>query len=230
MKSLLSTRKLFASLLSLSLIFIIVHLILHALAFGTEHGPFLDALVNRFNVDAEQSIPTWYAQALLLIVSLTAAVIAISMRKVKDGHYKAWWLLSIVFLYLSIDEATSIHEFAAEPTRELFGISSGILFFAWYIPVLAIVAILGVFMLKWLFSLPWKTKKLLLLSFFLFIAGAVGMEVVSGAYWASNGFHFDFMYSVLNAVEEGLEMIGVIIAIYALLEYARAKKISVGLS
>jgi hypothetical protein len=230
MKTTFSTKKIFTGLLLLSLFFILVHLILHALAFGVMHGDFLDAVVNRFNVDAEQSIPTWYAQLLLFAVALLAASIALAVRKVKGAHAWEWWLLSFVFVYLSIDESTSIHEFAAEPTRELFGITSGILFFAWYIPVLAIVALLGIFMLRWFIYLPSKTRNLLTLSFLLFVAGAVGMEVVSGAYWANNGFHFDFTYSVLNAIEEGLEMFGVIIAIYALLEYAREKKISIGLS
>ena len=88
---------------------------------------------------------------------------------------------------------------------------------------------LGLVMLKWFLHLPMQTRKLLLLSFTIFIAGAVGMEMISGAYWQANDFVYDYTYRIFNAFEEGFEMIGVSIAIYALLNYAKEKQISIAL-
>jgi len=225
-----STKRTFIFLVIVSLLFVVFHLVSQALVFTLDLPAFWEGAANRFNVDSENSVATWYAQILLLTAGFLSALIARATMFKKEPHVFEWFLLAAVFVYLSIDEATSIHELAIQPTQELLGIDSGLLFFAWFIPVLIIVGILGIFMLKWFLQLPLQTKKMLVLAFIIFVVGAVGMEMISGAYWQANDFVYDYTYRVFNAVEEGLEMIGVSVAIYALLEYAKKKKVKTELT
>ena len=78
----------------------------------------------------------------LLLCSLVLYYIA-SMRRQRDGGYAWHWLgLSIIFCGLSMDEAVGLHEMAIDPMRELFG-ASGIFLYAWVIPALVFVAVVG---------------------------------------------------------------------------------------
>ncbi len=74
---------------------------------------FPEFLVERFNIDAEANIPTWFSTILLFLVSVTAFFI----HRLKSGRpdgcscwNKIWLGLGILYLFLSIDEAAQIHE------------------------------------------------------------------------------------------------------------------------
>jgi hypothetical protein len=55
-----------------------------------------------------------------------------------------------------------------------------------------------------------------------FVFGALGMEMVGGAYFDSHGSQ-NVTYVALQTVEEILEMVGIIVFIHALAEYGVAK-------
>jgi energy-coupling factor transporter transmembrane protein EcfT len=107
------------------------------------------------------------------------------------------------------------------PFQEMLGIDSGLFFFAWIIPMTIIIFILGTIFVRFFLSLPRKVKMLLFLSAFIFLLGAIGIEMISGAYWQANNFVYNMNYRILNAIEEGLENFGSIIAIYALIVYTK---------
>lgn len=206
-------------LLVINAVLIALHLILHWANLNLELTNFMQQLVERFNMDAEASVPTWFASTLLLI---NAGLLGyIGLRQKKGKFYKHWIALSAIFLYLSIDEASQIHELAIEPMQALLGIESGFLFFAWFIPAVIIIGILGVIFFKFFTRLPKQTKTLLIIALVLYLAGAVGMEMISGAYWEMNDFVYDMNYRIFNVIEEGLENTGLIIAVYALLKYSK---------
>jgi hypothetical protein len=66
----------------------------------------VDAL---FDLDAEASIPTWFSSAQLL---LTAALFAAGGWRAGKTPPARWflWLAAVAFMFLSTDEAASIHE------------------------------------------------------------------------------------------------------------------------
>lgn len=169
----------------------------------------------KFNMDNEESIPTWFAQTLLLAIALLFAFIY------KNEKRKEWIFLSLIFVFLSIDGGAGIHELTMRPMQEILNIDSGIFFFAWVIPAIILIFILIAIFIKFFNSLPQQTKKLLFLGFFIFILGAMGVEMISGAYWQANNFTYDMNYRILNSIEEGLENFGSIIAIYSLVLYIK---------
>jgi len=76
----------------------------------------------------------------------------------------------------------------------------------------------GLAYLKFLLHLPRKTRDLFLLAGSIYVGGALGMEMVCG-YYADAVGQRNLIYGLMASVEEILEMVGVIVFIYALLSY-----------
>ncbi|MBD1861037.1 MULTISPECIES: hypothetical protein [Trichocoleus] len=186
----------------------------HVLGHGNLFG-----IVRLFNVDKEGNIPTWYASISLLACSVLLAIIAQAQPKETTPNSKDWRALSAVFLFLSIDEAARLHELLILPLRTSLG-TRGILYFAWVIPYGLLVAFLGLRFLKFLTQLPTKTRRSFFLAAFLYLSGALGMEMIAGQYTTFHG-QDNFTYALLTTIEEALEMSGVLVFIYALLVYLR---------
>lgn len=179
--------------------------------------PLRDTLASLFNIDGEQNIPTMYSWSALMFCAVLLAIIGQAKKVVGDRHVIYWRVLTVIFVYLSLDEATSIHEQFAEPLRASLN-TSGFLYYAWVIP--GVIFVLAVFLgfLKFLLALPPKTKHLFLTAGAIFVGGAIGLELVSGAYAELYTQH-NFTTSILNSIEEFMEMTGIVIFIYALLSY-----------
>jgi hypothetical protein len=171
-----------------------------------------------FNVDAEVSIPTWYAQILLFVASGLLFLIA----KLAKEHRKYWYILAGIVLFVSIDEGASIHELLIVPVRELLQISQGPLYYTWVIIYGIALAVVGLFFVRFFACLPAKTRWLFAFAMGLFLMGALGMEMVGGLVVST---HMpELLYAVVVGTEELLEMLGVATFIYALLEYAARYK------
>jgi len=171
------------------------------------------------NVDAEASIPTWYAQSLLLVAATLLFVIA--KTALKDKKY--WYVLAGIMLFISIDEGASIHELLITPMRELLSISSGPLYYAWVIVYGLLFVCVGLFFVRFFVRLPRRTRVLFAVALATFLAGVLGMEVIGG-FVISQALMPWQLYAVIVGVEELLEMLGVALFTYALLDYiARSK-------
>jgi len=129
-----------------------------------------------------------------------------------------WILIGAIFVILSFDEGFRIHERAIEPMREMFG-ATGIFFFAWVIPGLVFVLILGLVYWRFVFTLPAPVKILVIGAGATYIAGTIGGDMVGGYYFSQNGQVYNLTYAMITTVEETLEMIGLTIYLYALLRY-----------
>ena len=97
------------------------------------------------------------------------------------GHTRSWLALAAAFAYLSLDEATGIHEVFIEPLRGAFGLS-GIFYWAWVLPALVLVGGFGLAMVPFLLSLPRRGAALFIASGALFVRGAFGLSGIF--YWA----------------------------------------------
>jgi hypothetical protein len=60
----------------------------------------------------------------------------------------------------------------------------------------------------------------------LFITGALGVEAVGGRYLANNGGIETLTYQMMVVVEEGLEMVGIVVFLYAVMTYMATHRIS----
>lgn len=180
---------------------------------------FVHGLIRLFYVDNENNIPSFFSVSLLLLAALLLGLIT-ALKKVTHAPYGfQWTLLSFTFLCMALDEAASIHELLTVPMRGLLGRQAGgIFFFAWVIPGIAFAAVFGLSYLKFLLHLPANTRGSFALAATLYLGGAIGMELLGGRYAELHGTE-NLTYSMAATVEESLEMAGVIVFIYTLLNY-----------
>jgi len=184
---------------------------------------YIYGLVPLFDFDAEKNIPTLYSSFAIIIASMFLAVIALAQKKQRES-WVPWIGLSVIFLFLSIDEVASIHERLVEPVRETLN-TSGLLYFAWVIPYGGAVGIFFICYLKFLIDLPRKIMILFVASGLIFVSGAIGFELLGGMHVELYGRE-NIIYSIYYTCEEFLEMIGIATFIYALLSYITHKSTS----
>ena len=171
-----------------------------------------------FDFDREMNFPTYFSSTTLLACSVLLGIIAIEKRKT-DNRSNLYWLgLALIFLFLSFDEYSSLHEKLILPLQSLLN-TSGILFFAWVIPYGIALIIIGLVYLRFLIRLPPKTRNLIFLGALLYVLGALGMEMAGGYYYDFHDGKIDMVYSAITTVEELLELLGIQVFVYALLSY-----------
>ena len=175
------------------------------------------------NLDGEHNLPALFSIGLLLCASMLLALIAILEGKHRAPDVSKWMILAAGFVLMALDEALAIHEKAIEPLRALLGGENlGIFFFAWVIPGIALVAALGVFFLPFMLRLPRRTAIAFAISAAIYLGGALGVELVEG-WWREGHTHRNLVYHFLVSLEEGMEMIGIVAFIHALLHYMAAR-------
>ena len=184
-----------------------------------EMGRSNTGIVRSFDVNKEFNIPSTFSAVILLLSSCLLGLISRHKKTHKESFVFHWTLLAFIFLYLSVDEAGKIHELTMGPVRRLFD-AEGFLFFAWVIPAFFFLIAFAVAYWKFLFHLPRKYQILFCTAGAVYIAGALGLEMVGARYVWLHGKR-SFLYSMITVVEEGLEMTGVLIFIYALLDYMK---------
>jgi len=180
------------------------------------HGR-LYGFVDEFYLDEEKNIPTYFSSIILLTSSFLLMVIYKITKQHAEAPEKNWLILSVVFLYLSIDEFSSIHEMLNLPLREFSG-NNGLYYIAWIIPGALITLALGIYFLKFLMRLPQQTRKQFIIAGSVYVGGALGVELLGGFY-AFDYTQDNFSYSMIATLEEVMEMTGVILFIRALLRY-----------
>jgi hypothetical protein len=195
--------------------------------------PTLYGLVPEFYLANENNIPTYFSAFILLVSAALLKTVALFKKNENDKYSHHWSVMSLIFLYLSIDEAASIHEILTRPLRENFNLS-GIFYYSWVIVGVAVILIFSIFYYKFWFSLPVSTKYRFLLAAAFYVSGIIVMESIGGDYVFINNIDLtemdNLVYAMLTTIEESFEMIGVIIFINALLRYIESSITSVTLT
>jgi hypothetical protein len=176
-----------------------------------------------FDLSTDVSVPTWFSSVILLACSaLLAFVWKLSGDKRTETRYRHNWLvLSVTFLLLSIDEVADIHGTVGRRLAELMvGKTSGIFYYAWVIPGMLFVLAFFFINLRFLLSLPVRTRNWYLISGAVFLAGAIGVEMYNGWYSETHG-SWNIPYALSTAIEESLEMTGVAMFLVATLNYVQ---------
>ena len=182
--------------------------------FGFERLKFLARL---FSLDAEQNPPSLFSAGALL---LTAAVCGLCARQSDKKENSFWMLMAIVFAYLAIDEAVSLHELLV-PRARIFFHASGTFASAWVIPYGIALLIFLFFIFGPLMRLPAKTRNGFVIAGILFVTGALGFEMIAAwVYsavipWMTNSLAF----SICVLCEESLEMLGIALALRTCLRH-----------
>lgn len=211
----ISPRKFFLAMLYMIAALLALHIVCHVIKFCCTHNHMM-GLVPLFNFDAEANVPTFFSALSLLFSSVLLFVISIGSKR-KGSHFIPWLLLSVFFLFLTIDEIAFIHEHFSAALRARFH-TSGMLYFAWIIPYGMALLVFVLCYSKFLIDLPRKTRILFLVSGAIFIAGALGFELLGGRHLSLHGGN-NVAYALYYTCEELLEMLGIALFNYALLLY-----------
>ena len=183
------------------------------------HG-WVYGLVPLFNLDHERNIPTWYASSTLFVCCTLLTFIGLTERVHGSRRVKYWFGLALIFMFLSVDEAVSLHEVFTIPLRNSLNLTS-VFHFSWVIVYLPLAAIVGVAYLRFLGHLEPATRWRFITAGALFVGGALGMEMLAGIYTASHGTT-NLVYAMFATTEEVLEMTGIAVFICALATFAQA--------
>ena len=186
------------------------------LARGLGYEPLWEVF-SLFDLDQENNIPTFFSVLLAVMASMLLLVVSLS-RKQMERPWKLWASLSVLFLLVAIDDFIGMHEQLSQPLRDLLD-AKGLLYFAWVIPYALFVMLLAGIYGRFVFDMPGNIRNGLLLSATVFLAGALGCEMVSGMLFESSNESRTLLYDALSIVRESLEMAGMILFIHTLLRY-----------
>jgi hypothetical protein len=159
-----------------------------------------------FDLDEEESFGTWFSAVILLVASTILIYQARVLRAREDAWYRWWMILGWAFCLLSIDEVVGLHELL----NTVFEKNS------WTIAGFGVLAFIGLAYLPFLWHYRGRTATLFVIAGVLYGGGAVGIEHFSGTDLNS------LRYNMLTGLEEGMEMLGIIILIYAALDFIRS--------
>lgn len=188
-----STREYIAVLVSLALVFIGVHLGINYYNYHVEELPWL--LIQLFELDEENNLPTWFSSFILLNVAFFVYLSSSRAGLAKPMH---WRFIAFGFLILAIDEVAGMHE-TFNSSIEM----------NWAIPGAILVLFLLVAFVPFLLSLRGKLALLFILAGTLFVSGAIVTELLSEDMDSDS-----WAYAMAVAVEEGLEMFGVLLFLW----------------
>ena len=162
---------------------------------------------------AEGNIPTLFATTLLL---LCAAALALITRSLEAGERSRLPLgfLSVVFLFLALDESIEIHERLDKVGRMIFGpqAQSGewvLVYGALLVPIILIYAPVVV-------RLPRATRRTWILAAAVYIFGALGLEFASHRFLLVRNFE---MLNAAAVTEEAFELAGLLIFLFGALAH-----------
>jgi hypothetical protein len=182
-----------------------------------------------FDFNREGNLPAFYSSCALLLAAFLFLVIGGHSRKQGDRWWRHWIGLGAMFVFLGIDEAVELHGLLSRPMREMVDLS-GPLIFAWVMPYGLLTIVFAAVYLPFVRALPWRTRAAVAGAASIYVAGALGMEIVSGAIVSAHGGLEgggleSWQHAVAYTIEEILEMTGVVLTIHALLEYMDERRI-----
>jgi len=197
-----------AILAAVALSLVLVHVLLQTCHYRWHEVPGL--VRGMFNVDGEENVPTWFSGAILLLSSGLLLAIAGTRRREGARDVLYWYGLAIGFAFLSLDEIAGLHETI-----------NTVIEMTWAIPAAVLVGVVGLAYVPFLIHLPARTRWLFLEAGAAYVSGAVLAELLTDQFFLTGQSPDTLAYNLLTAVEEGLEMMGVVLFIHALLGYMR---------
>lgn len=173
--------------------------------------------LRHFALDAERNIGAWYSSALMVIAAVLLYCGGRYNADRKIRGYWNWYVLSAIFVLMSVDESASFHEVLIDPLQGALN-TGGLLYFAWVIP--GTIFVLGAFFyfLPFLRSLPFKTAAGFFVAGGIYVGGALGLEFVGGALVSAQGWD-SAAYIAVALLEESLEIIGLTVFVAVLTDY-----------
>jgi hypothetical protein len=204
----LPTERLLKGLGITCVVLLLIHVALTICHYRWIELPWL--LRQLFDVDEEESIPTWFSSAVLLLVAVVLFFIYSLKRRVRDSYANSWAGLGAGFTFMSIDEIAGFHETL-----------NSMIEMSWAVPGLVVAMLVGLLYLKFLFSLPAAIAIHFIIAGAIFIGGAIGVELATEPFLYNDELD-TLAYNLWTPVEEGMEMGGVIFFLAGLFDYLKS--------
>jgi hypothetical protein len=206
---------------------VLVTLVLAVLTLGVLYGVtkkwepvFGPDLVRLFDMNAEANLPTWFNAALWLGAALLAFAVYRAHRDHGYAHAGYWLGMVPLLVFLSADEAGMIHEQIGGVLQGLFGgVDSQHLTYPSVLFGLGLLLVVAGLYSRLAIRLSRQILGLFCLSVAVFVSGAAIVESFGALLQSGriDQFPFGLSWSRMILIEEGLEMIGVALLIYAFL-------------
>ncbi|MDA1369991.1 MAG: hypothetical protein O2971_04405 [Proteobacteria bacterium] len=180
-------------LLVVALLLIAIHTGLYLYNYQVEELPWL--LLQLFDLDEENNIPTWFSSFLLL--NNAFVLYLITTAKATERRYY-WGMMAAGFFILAVDEVAGLHESFNTAIDSNWAIFGGIL-----------VLLVVLAFIPFLLSLPRRLALLFILSGAGFVSGAIIVELLSEDMDSDS-----LAYMMAVMVEEGLEMLGALLFLF----------------
>ena len=213
----LSPRKAVIWLSTIVIFLIVAHLITIGMPYlleGFEHG-LVRVLFSLFFLDGEGNVPAIFSTWLFLISAILFLIVW-KAAGLNGNSQKIWLILALVFVFLALDESISIHERLIDPLRQALH-ATGIFYYAWIIPYGIGVVLLAIIAIPVFWRMQKRIRFFFGLSAAIYLFAAIGMEMISGHYLVRMNEIKDIVWILMMTLEESLEMVGLIILVYALL-------------
>lgn len=211
------STKILVALISLALVLFCLHVGLKYVSVvgHNEKHAVLFELSARFDMNDENSVPQWFTATAFIGISLCSALAGYMSKK--RSVRSLWLAVSIVALLLSLDDVATLHEFALQIMHiGLFGEQqASVLQNAWLIFIPFVL--LGLIWLAYtsLKYLPKRTTVRILSGGIIYFVGAIVVDslvnTVPDRSFAGQG--------VLSGIEGGLQLIGLYVFLYAVIDY-----------
>jgi hypothetical protein len=182
-------------------------------------------VASHFDLKREGNVAVWYSSALLLLTS--AAALAVGQVRYQDASEDrrryVWWIASLFFVALSVDETARLHEKAGVLFTKYAGTipwltDGGRPAFAWMVVLLPLILLFMARMLlatRRFFGLHRRSRRLMLGGILCWV-GVLGAEFVQAQL-----VRWSIDRSFQGVLEEGLEIVGASLFLFALIEFLR---------
>lgn len=148
-------------------------------------------LLQLFELDEENNLPTWFSSFLLLNNAIALLLIC---NNVVNRNWQ-WLVLAVGFLILSVDEVAGLHETFHSTIEN-----------NWTIYAAPLVLAVGLTYIPFLMALPRKLAVGFVISGSFYTGGALGVE------WLAQDMDEEtFAYALAVLAEEGAEMVGALL-------------------
>ena len=213
----LTPRRVAALLAFFAVGIVAVHVTTLVFMYGYHRDNVL-GLTALFDVDGERNVPSFFSFTIIMFAVGLLAFIAAHQPRGAKPHRAYWAGLALVFTYLALDEGFELHERVARYAGTWVH-ARDLSVYLWLVPyAIGCLAFLIIYA-RFLKQLPREDKLNILLAGIVYVAGAAGAEMIGALY--VHAFHTEHAigYDIDSAIEESLEMTGMILFVYALLRY-----------
>lgn len=175
-----------------------------------------------FDSNSKMNFPTAYKILALLGCTVLLALIAAAKRRQRGRYARHWKGLAFVFLFLTTDEATMIHQNLDRALQRVTG-ADGALYFSWTIVYLPLVAAFAVIYWRFFRSLRPRQQLLFVVAGVCYAGGSGGLELLKSTTYSSAGYELTLRFGFLAALSDSLQEVGLLVFLYALLRELAAE-------